>query len=493
MAPPTRAVTAPIADALPIGTVVVAADSTGTVVVGPPRPPSADSMPAPVPVVVLDSAPERLSVYRAAAGLRRADELSPGERMVHGLTVAALLDSAGLALPDTSTFRTHDYRRHFTPEYVSQPTIGYAQDNFGRGVFGGTSIVLSDLLGNERLAISGAVNGRISEAQLFAAYANYSHRLQYVTGLSQAPYFWLGGGNYAQLPDGTISSQQELFRYIVREGFFTALFPRDRFRRYEFGARLTNLQKDTLLVNELYDAAGRLLEYDYHTQSGGMSNMVSPYVAYVSDNTLFGYTTPILGHRYRLQLSPTVGNWQWMEYLVDYRRYDPILFNVLTIATRVQGVAKVGRNENEFLEALRPEFIRGYDRQLYYRQNCIGQAESQCVGYDELIGSRVVFANAEARFPLLRRVDLGFLPVSLPPIDGHLFYDAGVAWRGGQRVVLSRRQQDDPNERSILTSWGAGMRVNLFGFAILRLDYAIPLDHPDHHGYWTWMLGGYGF
>jgi hypothetical protein len=29
--------------------------------------------------------------------------------------------------------------------------VGYAQDNFGRGVYGGTAIVLSDLLGNKRL------------------------------------------------------------------------------------------------------------------------------------------------------------------------------------------------------------------------------------------------------------------------------------------------------------------------------------------------------
>jgi hypothetical protein len=34
----------------------------------------------------------------------------------------------------------------FTPEYVAQPSIGYQQGGFGQGTYGGTTIVLSDLL-----------------------------------------------------------------------------------------------------------------------------------------------------------------------------------------------------------------------------------------------------------------------------------------------------------------------------------------------------------
>jgi hypothetical protein len=39
-------------------------------------------------------------------------------------------------------------------------------------------------------------------------------------------------------------------------------------------------------------------------------------------------------------------------------------------------------------------------------------------------------------------------------------------------------------------SYGAGIRLNLFGFALLRWDYAIALDRPGgKKGYWTWTLG----
>jgi hypothetical protein len=39
-----------------------------------------------------------------------------------------------------------------------------------------------------------------------------------------------------------------------------------------------------------------------------------------------------------------------------------------------------------------------------------------------------------------------------------------------------------------IRSYGAGLRVNLFNYAILRWDYAIPVDQTGHKGLWTWSL-----
>ncbi|HEY0971235.1 MAG TPA: hypothetical protein VGE02_09730 [Gemmatimonadales bacterium] len=443
--------------------------------------------------VLLDSIPERLSVYRGAEGIRAADAPLAGEAGGEGVSVAALLDSAGLALPDTSSFRVYDYRAGFTPEYVSQPSIGYAQDNFGRGMYGGTAVVLSDLLGNHRLVLAGAINGRLSEAQLYAAYANFSRRLQYVTSIAQTPYFVWGGGAQERLENGDVLLTSNIHRYIFREASATAIVPRDRFTRFELGARLSHIGITTLEVQEVLDGRGYFTK-DFTTQlhEGESATLVAPYVAYVSDNALLGYTSPILGRRFRFQVSPVVGGWQWTELLADYRRYDPILFNLLTVATRVRASARIGRDEDQIPDYLFPEYIRGYDRELYRRNSCLGENVG-CVDFNELRGSRIAHANAELRFPVVRRLDLGFLPISLPPVDGHVFYDAAVAWSDGQRVAFTRAQSDNPAVRSILTSWGAGMRFNLFGLAILRVDYAIPLAQPGQKGYWTWMLGDYGF
>jgi Tol biopolymer transport system component len=447
--------------------------------------------------VLLDSLPERLSVYRAAGGLRRADTLAAHDRAAgDGLTVAALLDSATLALPDTATFRVYDYKAGFRPEYVSQPTIGYTQDDYVRGVVGGTTVVLSDLLGNHRLALGGAVNGRIEEAQLLVAYANFAHRLQYVLGATQSPYYYPLVGYASPLEGGGFLEQREIVRYIWREAFATAVFPRNRFSRVEFGARVQNLEGDRLVFQRVLDPTG-YPSSGYQFVPGtslGTVNLAAPFAAYVSDNALMGYTAPILGRRFRFQLSPTVGTWKYMEYLADYRRYDPILFNVLTVATRASISARVGGNEAQLPpNILHPQIIRGYDRQYYNGSACAIAERRTCVLSDELQGSRVAVANAELRFPVVRRFDLGILPISLPPVDGHLFYDAGIAWQAGQRVLLRRSDIEDPNDRSLLSSWGAGFRLNLFGFAILRMDYVIPLATPDHTGHWSWILGGYGF
>jgi outer membrane protein assembly factor BamA len=106
----------------------------------------------------------------------------------------------------------------------------------------------------------------------------------------------------------------------------------------------------------------------------------------------------------------------------------------------------------------------------------------------EAIGSRVAFANAELRYPILRKV--GGNGIGLPPIDGLFFYDAGVAWTKGQTVTLTRPSDYDyTKQRALLTSYGFGFRMNLFNLAIIRWDWAKPVSHPGAKGFGTWFFG----
>ena len=80
-------------------------------------------------------------------------------------------------------------------------------------------------------------------------------------------------------------------------------------------------------------------------------------------------------------------------------------------------------------------------------------------------------------------------PGPLPTIDGALFYDAGLAWSGGQTVYGSRPANYDlTTQRYPLQSYGIGLRMNLFNYAILRWDYAIPLSEANARGFWAWSL-----
>jgi hypothetical protein len=44
-------------------------------------------------------------------------------------------------------------------------------------------------------------------------------------------------------------------------------------------------------------------------------------------------------------------------------------------------------------------------------------------------------------------------------------------------------------QRYPLRSFGVGLRVNLFNIAILKWDYAKPLDTPGRKPIWTFSLG----
>jgi WD40 repeat protein len=439
------------------------------------------------------------SFYRAPTGFRpsAAPPTASEERAARGtVSVAQLLDSAAMALPDTSTFTDRPYRVHYSPDYVARPTVGYERDNFGRGVFGGTAIVLSDMLGNNHLAFAGAVNGRISEAQVFASYTSLGHRLQYTTGIFQQPLYFSQGTQFTRDEAGNIEERAIISRYIERQVFATGIYPLNRFTRAELGLQLTNLDRADLILSAQYDATGYPINQDIKEVDGRTKNYIEPYLAYVSDNVLWGLTAPIMGRRYRFQVQPSMGDFKWVSYLADYRRYDPILFNFLTVATRFTASIPVGRDADSLVKSIGYSgLLRGYDDDTFLSGagSCPftdAQAFYRC---SPVLGSRVALASAELRFPLMRGGGLGGV-VPLPPIEGAIFYDAGISWFSGQDVHFDRRSWTrDPNAnfskaRGLLTSYGFGLRINLFNYAILRWDYAIPLDAPNRHGFWRFSL-----
>ena len=418
---------------------------------------------------------------------------APGDSASKSVSVVALLDSATLGLPDTTRFRVEPYHVRFQPDFSARPTIAYSPDAFGRTVFGGTTLVMSDMLGNNHLAISGEINGRASEARALIGYTNLGHRWQFSTALSQAPYYFLSGDSISDTFNQVVKLEsQQITTYVARQAFGVTAYPLNRFTRIELGAGFNNIDRSRLFVTRKVTGGTVASGYSVDSTHRDPSlNYVDGQLALVSDNTLFGYTGPIMGRRFRFQVSPVHGSYDWVQYLADYRRYDPIIFNYLTLATRMYADISVGHDETAFPKYIaRPDFVRGYDRNSTFYLSCpvIGANPTNCSAV-QLLGSRVAVANAELRFPLIRRLELGFLPAELPPLDGLVFYDAGIAWSRGQSVSLTRPPgYDIANQRYPLRSYGFGLRLNLFNYAIMRWDYAVPVDQNGHKGVWTWSL-----
>ena len=449
--------------------------------------------------------PDQSSVYRAPGGSRPAGRLSEAEIQSEErpADIAQLIATPELALPDTTRFKEYKYKPAFRADYIAQTDIGYTPNYMGSSGFaGGTTIIFSDLLGNHQIAASANVNGRLQDASAFMAYTNMSRRLQYATGGYLQPMILpVDNGVLIDNPAiGGFTVEQTYARYVQKNLFANSMYPLNRFTRFELGGQFNSISRELMVLRyDLYPGGFTGQPLIETVDKAPSLNYFSPNVAFVTDNAFFGYTGPLSGRRMRLEVSPSFGSVKRMDYLADARNYLPIIPNTLTFATRIMGAIATGRDEDLFPKYIgRPEFVRGYDQANLYggMAECneflgtgvAGRAGSTC-STAELVGSRVIVANAEFRFPLIRRFDIGS-SFGLPPLDAVVFYDAGLAWTKGQEVSMQKPDGYDYTiHRVPMTSWGAGLRMNLFGLAVMRFDYAIPLSRPDRKGNWTFSLG----
>jgi hypothetical protein len=431
--------------------------------------------------------------------------------------VIALLDSAALALPDTTAFELRDYKVKLTPDVIGRPSIGAEVGGYyGNGVYGGSYISLSDMLGNHNMMLSGSINGSLSDASFFGAYTFLKRRTNLSAALWQVPLYRYLGGGFFPLDIG--GEQREVaanifLRDVIRGGQVGLSYPFSTFRRIELNLTGVNYQSD-ILYRGLDLLSGQPIEID---QSTNGFSYVQPELAMVFDNSLFGWTGPIVGRRYRVQVSRTIGDIQFNEALVDFRNYMNWKQRVV-FATRLVGLTRFGGQAERFgLFWGSPYYIRGYDYNSFRptsdecedsRQWGEETSLSRCPVRDQLVGASAAFINAELRVPVITELQIGFLG-SFPPVDAVAFFDGGVAWDGRVcalvdysradncaagasrevRVTWDRKAGEDPFlVREPLFSYGVGLRVNVF-YTVIRVDYAMPLNRADRSGMFSFSFG----
>jgi hypothetical protein len=475
--------------------------------------PAPEIEPAPERPPEADPAPESFtgSLYRSPAGFRPSAAVPPDSSPGRGpLSVVDLLDRNTEALPDTSRFQIVDYQVKLTPDIVARPTVGVqAGGYYGNGVYGGSYVSLSDMLGNHNLVVAGNVNGSLSDAMFYGGYGLYRHRTNYTMALQQLPFYrYRGIQSFPLSVDGEVRDVMAnvFIRDVIRSANASISYPFSAFRRIELGTRLAYFKRDNLYRGYYLDDERPL---DYHQRVGDLV-YVEPSVAMVFDNALFGWTGPVDGRRYRVQLSRTEGEIAFTEALLDLRNYWSYR-RWLVLATRMVALARTGPDSERFsLFWGGPYFVRGYDGRSFSAAECEASRSSEestaCPARDQLIGSSGAFLNTELRFPVVTELHLGPLG-QFPPVDGVVFFDAGLAWDErvcstidfdptrtcGEpprqvHVVWDRKPGQDPYLwRQPLYSWGFGLRVNVF-YAILRLDYSFPLNR-DRGGIFSLAFG----
>jgi hypothetical protein len=397
--------------------------------------------------------------------------LPPVERRADG--IVAVLANPQTGLPPLQARDTvQPYHAGFSLDFVAQPNVAIAADRFGTYLGGGITLFWSDMLGDHNLVTMAQLNGRLEDFAGLVGYENRRHRWNWSLAAQQIPFIT---GAFAEFL-GTVGGQPVLVQEVERlrqtnRQFVGAIqYPFNRSQRFELSAGVQNIS----FAHELQRRAV--------FQNGAPSalNLAVGSAALVHDNSFFGATGPILGDRWRLEVAPTFGTINYVQALVDYRRYVMPL-RPFTIAGRLLHVGRYGGDSDDnrifplFLGY--PSLVRGYDQSSFSTAEC--GTGSGCPVFDQLLGSRIIVANAELRFPPFGLLGLGSGYYGVLPIEAAVFYDAGLAWTRAQGAELF-----NTGTRQIVSSAGVTLRMNLFGFAIGQLDFVHPFDRPQK----DWMI-----
>ena len=403
--------------------------------------------------------------------------------------VATLISDPSPGLPAEGTVALSTaikaYRPKMSLDYVSRPSLAVAADRFGTYVGGGITLYWSDMLGDRDLVTMAQVNGRVKDFAALVAYENRKSRWNWGVAAQWIPY--ITGG---VIPDFTTFNGQTVyveslirFKQTTRALTGVVAYPFNRSRRLELSAGVQNITfSESIDSNGVFYPSGQFAFHnsvDIPTFPGITEGVGS--VALVNDNSFFGATSPILGNRWRLEADPSFGTLNFITALADYRKYV-MPFRPFTLAGRVLHVGRYGHDADDNrmypLFIGYPSLVRGYDVGSFSASEC-GSSTGSCPVFDQLVGSKILVANGELRFPPLGLLHLGGGYYGFLPIEAALFYDAGVAWTASEGAQLFGN-----GPRKIVRSTGVSLRMNLFGYAIGQMDVVHPFDRPEKN----WMV-----
>jgi Tol biopolymer transport system component len=381
------------------------------------------------------------------------------------------------------------YRPRLSLDYLGQPMIGFSTGGgYGRGgLQGGIAALWSDMLGRHTVFGALQAQGELDETGFSVAYIHRRARWDFGATAQRVPY--ISGGTRRGLDPATGLFRDQIVSFRTFDNRLQALAQRPftRAQRLEFSAGARRLSRDLRIREVVYDPVfgdqGQLVglanprQQDSREPLDGL-NLFEGSTALVYDNSLFGFTSPFAGQRYRFEISPTAGDLNFLSGLADFRRY--LWFEPFTLAIRGFHFGRYGMTPEEEgmvgnLYLGYPSLVRGYPEGAV-RNRCLADVNEgngdtdACVLFQQLFGSRVGVGNVELRFPLIQALVAGG-GIGFPPIEGFAFYDAGVAWGRGTTPVFAGGVQADAAERGFLSSAGLGGRINLLGYAIAEVAY----------------------
>jgi Tol biopolymer transport system component len=393
-----------------------------------------------------------------------------------------LLKNPLFGLPEQVEFPESSYKPKLTLDYVAPPQIGVGVDRFGTYTGGGVGLFWTDMLGYHTLGTIVQSSSRLKDLTGIVNYQNSRRRLNWGGAIGRVPY--VVGGYTASLGEVggemAIIEQEYLFWQINYQlaGFLS--YPINQVRRIEVYGGFQYIDFDQEVITQAYSYYdGYLLYRDIQKlPSPASMNFFYTTMALIYDSAMFGATGPILGQSYILEVTPTIGSIYYYSILADYRRYF-MPARPFTLAFRILHYGRWGRDAED--ERMWPVYIgydslvRGYD---YYSFGYDEVTGANPFDGNRLYGSKILVANAELRFPLFRVLGIGKGYYGILPIDMIAFYDWGVAWTDDEKPNFLN------GSRAPISSAGVGLRMNVFGYLVLGVNYVYPFDRQPNKGWY---------
>ncbi len=436
------------------------------------------------------------------AGILPPVELKEGRDLVQkNLELGSLVTRV-----NSSALKTKSYKPRFKLDYLSNSGLGMSTSRFGTGLGGGITGLFSDMLNNNQLSGTLALNGELQDFGGQFYYLNQARPLQFGASVSHIPFRFfdynlnnspfeildtLGSSGGLDYFNGVFS--QKVTRLFIDELSVFAFRPLSTAKRFEFGASISRYSfsiRDYVQYGQLAltssgyvydffpvgaDRPKKLDPIDYGYEPFNMNNI---YMAYVGDNTTFGTVAPLNGYRYRLQLGQYFGTVSYTDVLADLRKYQ--FLKPFTLAGRFMYQGRINPSNTAFLNNIYPLFL-GFPWYMhgFYGNAFVRQQNDGLITQEALTGEQLGLVNLELRLPFTGPEKLALINFNYLPSDLNFFVDAGAVWSANKKIGGT---YDFPTFGNNLINFktdpiittGLSLRINVLGYLILEPYFAVP-------------------
>lgn len=402
---------------------------------------------------------------------------------------------------DTTQYKSLPYRGKFKLDYIDGGGFGVGVGGFGNrtALGGGISMIFSDLLGNNQLYTTVALNGEIYDIGGFVQYLNQKSHLAWGFAVSHIPnrsgFYGVPFQDTLETGQPVIIQEENTLRVFEDQIAGLLQYPISKYLRLEgslgFNYRFFRLDQRDLYYNEFGQYIG---ESNRHRIPTGDEIIINGYslrqttyyntnFAIVGDNSNFGLASPINGYRYRLEYSNYFSGYNFQTATFDVRLYE--YKKPVTFAFRALHYATLGKDSRNFYPILIGDngLVHGFDySSLRTYQDNNGISPTQ------LSGSKILLGGFEVRLPFTGPERLAVVKSNNFFTELAWFLDGGVAFNEYEDLGDKLAPGFKPKP---VFSTGVSMRVNLFGALVVEPYYAFPLLKNSHGRFGIFLVPGW--